>query len=149
MWLPKKIIGTFSHLVFACLSSTANREQPLPWGRTGHGAPPCKWSPGFPGPHCSCCTSSPCSDNGPLRMPEGSNDCWSLGMLQGQRNNLDLFECWNIRCKVVVNNLQCHKRIHPRLTVLSVRNIHSLCNTLAQFMPFCVCLCLWIWSGQP
>lgn len=130
--------------------TTAKRVQPLPWGRTGHGAPPCRWPLGSPGPQCSCCRSSPCSGSGPFWNPEGLNGWWCLGILQGKtiKNNLRICKTYlnDTRCKLAVNDLQCRRSIYPRPTVLSVRNIHCLCNT--QFMPFCVCLCLWIWSAQ-
>lgn len=77
--------GTFSHLLCACLASSANRNQSLPWGRTGHGAPPCRWSPGSLGPQCSCCRSSPCSGSGLLWCPGGLNGWWCLGILQGNK----------------------------------------------------------------
>lgn len=54
----------------------------LPWGRTGHDAPPYKWSPGSPEPQCSCCRSSACLRSGPLWSPTGLNDWWCLDILQ-------------------------------------------------------------------
>lgn len=65
-----------------------NRTQPLPLGRTGHGAPPCRWSPGSPGPQCSCCKSSPCWRSGRLWCPEGLNGWWCPGILQRKKHTL-------------------------------------------------------------
>lgn len=72
---------TFSHL-FLYEFVYALWRRSLPWGRTGHDAPPCTWSLGSPELQYSCCKSSACLHSGPLWSPTGSNDWWCLDILQ-------------------------------------------------------------------
>lgn len=67
------------------LVGSTYRRCSLPWGRTGHDAPPYKWSPGSPELRCSCCKSSACLHSGPLWNPTGLNDWWCLDILQGNK----------------------------------------------------------------